>query len=175
MQKIVLLILMAVVVGCTKSNPPAGSSSPHLSQAEKTIFEADLIVPTQFKTNLKRTDLLIWDLKTAEGVTVAAQMMPVPNFPFHLTVQSSQLQKPLAEKAVLLFSARVVSFGDERKPPAKGQLSVLMGSASDAEVVKNPAVDQKRFEKWAKKNRYNEAQLLTVGSKVKAEFAPILW
>jgi hypothetical protein len=172
-----LLALPFFFCACTnsKDHPDSASGSVTAADPAKPVFEVDLSLPAKFKNQVKRTDLLIWDLKSSVGAIVAAQMIPVPKFPFHLTVQTGQLRQPVSHDMVLMFSARVVKFGDERKPPLKGQLNVLVGDAPSKNVVINPAVDKKRFAKWAKQHNFAEAKVLTVGAKAQGEFTPILW
>ena len=175
---VLALALSLSFSACTKSRSPgngANNAGPAMSgDPERVIFEAQIELPKKFAGQVKRTDLLIWDLKTDKGEMVAAHMAPVPNFPFHLKVEARQLIKAVGNDAVLFFSARVVKFGDESKPPQKGQLSALEGMTPPKDVVVNPAVDQKRFDKWAKKNQFNETQVLKVGSKLTTELSPIL-
>lgn len=141
---------------------------------DRMVFETELQLPKQYQGKVKRSDLMIWDLKDQEGNVVAAQIVPVPKFPHKLAITARQLFEPLKETGQLIFTARIVKFGDEGKPPAKGQLQVIVGSGQDAEgaEVNNPAVDQKRLDKWMKKQKITPAQEIILGGKVTAEFAP---
>lgn len=179
MWKILGLSVLLLVAGCTKK--PAGTTisgepliSP-VSDPDRVIFEAMVKLPNEHKEKLKRTDVLIWDLKDGKGDVLASQIIPVPKFPHHLTVQARQLLRATPESTILLFAARVVHFGEERKPPAKGQLNALVGVVPSKDEVQNPNVDQKRFEKWAKKNNVVEEKVLKIGSKVEASLTPSLW
>ncbi|MGE3261833.1 MAG: hypothetical protein AB7K68_08655 [Bacteriovoracia bacterium] len=179
MWKILGLSLLVVFASCTKK--PAGtvvSGEPlvsPVSDPNRIIFDAMVTLPAEHKGKLKRTDVLIWDLKDGKGDVLASQIIPVPSFPHHLTVQARQLQRATPESTTLLFAARVAHFGEERKPPAKGQLNVLVGVVPSKDEVQNPNVDQKRFAKWAKKNNVVEEKVLKIGSKVEASLTPSLW
>ncbi|MGZ3655583.1 MAG: hypothetical protein ACXVB9_19865 [Bdellovibrionota bacterium] len=165
---------------CTKGRevPKSADGKPMLSpQADpnRVIFETDLDVPKEFKSRIKRTDLMIWDIKTNDGDVVTAQIVPVPDFPSHLVITSAQLFQPLPEGAHVMFAARIVKFGDEGKPPMKGQLQVFVGTEPDQhELVVSKSVNQKLLDKFMKKLKIVTAEDITVGAKAKAQFAPAL-
>lgn len=171
---------LATLVACTRE-PEAPTKAPdgtplvsRQAHPDRLVFETELQLPKEYQGKVKRSDLMIWDLKDQEGNVVAAQLIPVPKFPHKLVITGRQLFEPLKETGQLIFTARIVKFGDEGKPPAKGQLQVIVGSGQFAEgaEVKNPAVDQKRLDKWMKKQKITATQEIILGGKATAEFAP---
>jgi hypothetical protein len=173
-----LVFTAALLAGCTKDKevPTSPDGKPMVSRQadpERQVFESELDVPKEFRGKLKKTDLMIWDLKSADGEIVAAQIMPVPPFPTKVAVQARQLFQPIPESERLLFTARIVKFGDEGKPPIKGQLTVMVGmEPDDGKVVENEHVSQKVVDKLLKKHSIGLIEELPVGAKVKAEFRP---
>lgn len=160
-----------------KEEAPKGTDGKPMvtrqANPDRVVFETELNLPADFLSKVKKTDLMIWDLKDQDGQVVAAQLVPVPKFPHKLTITGRQLFEPLQETGNLIFTARIVKFGDEGKPPAKGQLQVIVGMGkAEGDEVKNPAVDQKRLDKWMKKLRIVPAKEITLGSTANAEFAP---
>jgi hypothetical protein len=181
-MKILSLLVLAFLVSlsaCTKGKeePPKGSDGKPMvtrqANPDRVVFETDLVLPKEYQGKVKKTDLMIWDLKDEEGNVVAAQLVPVPKFPHTLTVTGRQLFEPLKETGNLIFTARIVKFGDEGKPPSKGQLQVMVGmGTTEGAEVNNPAVDQKRLDKWMKKQKIVPSEAITLGGKTKAEFTP---
>lgn len=165
---------------CTKEKevPKAPDGKPLVSRQadpDRVVFETELDVPKDLLTKVKKTDLMIWDLKTSAGDVVSGHIAPVPAFPAKLVVTARQLMQPIPEGSGLLFSARIVKFGDEGKPPAKGQLTVMVGMEPDkGDLVQNKAVNQKALDKFLKKQKIAPTEEISVGSKVRAEFAPSL-
>jgi hypothetical protein len=175
----VIAIALTLATSCTreKEAPKSGTDGKPLvtraTNPERVVFETDLDMPKDLQAKVKKTDLMIWDLKDQEGNVVAAQLIPVPTFPHKLTITGRQLFEPLQETGNLIFTARIVKFGDEGKPPSKGQLQVMVGmGTSEGAEVNNPAVDQKRVDKWMKKQKFVPGESISLGGKVKAEFAP---
>ncbi len=183
MKKIFVVAIATLFsfTACTKGDkaaeaPKGHDGKPMVTRAanpERVVFETELDMPKDLKAKVKKTDLMIWDIKDQEGNVVAAQLVPVPSFPHKLQITGRQLFEPLQETGNLIFTARIVKFGDEGKPPAKGQLQVMVGmGTSEGADVTNPAVDQKRLDKWMKKQNFVPGQEVTLGGKVKAEFSP---
>lgn len=180
----VLVALVIGLAGCTKKKaappmidaPPAGTPVVTASQnGDRLILEVELTVPPKYQAKVKRTDLMLWDVKDENGNVLVQQMTPVPKFPTKLSVTANFLRRPVPEKAALLFAARIVKMGEERQPPMKGQLSALAGVAPSSQPIVKPAVDEKKLIAWEKKNDLSEAQVLGIGAKAKVDFAPILW
>jgi|GEM_PF-3705379 len=170
---------LAFLASCTrgKEEPKNGTDGKPLvtraASPDRVVFETELDMPKDLKSKVKKTDLMIWDLKDQEGNVVAAQLVPVPAFPHKLTITGRQLFEPLQETGNVIFTARIVKFGDEGKPPVKGQLQVMVGTGtSEGAEVENPAVDQKRLDKWMKKQKFVPGEAISLGGKVKAEFSP---
>ncbi len=183
MQKFFTFVVTASLVSffsCTKEKAvPKGPDGKLLVSREanpdRVVFESELDVPKDHRSKMKKTDLMIWDLKTADGNVVSVQVVPVPTFPTKLVVTARQLYEPLQEGAHLLFSARIVKFGDESKPPLKGQLQIMIGTGpSEGDVVENKAVDQKLLGKFLKKLKMVADEEVVIGSKMKGEFSPAL-
>lgn len=175
-MRIAGILFSLLLLSCTKQ--PGGNQAQMVTPTanpDRVIFEADLNLPPEHKGKIKRTDLLMWALRDGEGKLLANHVYPVPKFPHHVTIQARQLQVALPENAVILFSARLVHFGDEYKPPAPGELNLNIGSMPSKDAVENPNVNQKQFEKWAKKNNLGDFQVLTIGAKSKGAFAPSIW
>lgn len=171
------LVTLGACTKGTEAPKKAPDGTPLITRQanpDRLVFETELQMPQEHQAKVRRSDLMIWDLKDQEGNVVAAQLVPVPKFPHKLTITGRQLFEPLKETGHLIFTARIVKFGDEGKPPAKGQLQVIVGSGQTAEgaEVNNPAVDQKRLDKWMKKQKITPAQEITLGGKATAEFAP---
>ena len=177
-----LWVFALLAAACTKDRevPKSPDGKPMVSRQanpERVVFETELDVPKDYRSKVKKTDLLIWNLFNESGEVVAAHILPVPIFPTKLVITAKQLFSPVPENAQLLFTARIVKFGDEGKPPQKGQLSVMVGSQPDqSEVVENKAVNQKQLDKFLKKQKISVASpdRLSVGSSIKAEFTPSL-
>ena len=159
-------------------SPKGADGKPLVSRQadpQRVVFEADLDLPKEFFSKVKKTDLMIWDLKTTAGEVVAAQIIPVPSFPHKITISAKQLFQPIPEGARLLFGARIVRLGDEGKPPEKGQLQVLIGANEGASpVVENKAVNAKLLDKFMKKLRITVPEEIRVGGKARAEFSPAI-
>jgi len=175
----ILAIAFTLISACTKRKeeaPKGADGKPMITSSlnpERVVFETDLSMPKEYESKVKKTDLMIWDLKDQEGNVVAAQIVPVPTFPHALVVTGNQLFEPLQETGKLIFTARIVKFGDEGKLPLKGQLQVMVGvGTSEGETVENPAVDQKRIDKWMKKQKFVPGEAISLGGKVKAAFSP---
>jgi hypothetical protein len=177
---IFLVVAALAATSCTKERevPKAPDGKPMVSREadpDRVVFEADLIVPKDYVSKIKKTDLLIWDLKNSKGEVLAATIIPVPAFPATVKVSARQLLQPIPEAEHLLFSARIVKFGDESKPPIVGQLTAMVGMEPDeGKVVENKAVNQKALDKFLKKHEIAPAQELSVGAKAHAEFSPSL-
>lgn len=166
--------------GCTKKKeiPVGADGKPMITpfaEPEKVVVETEVSVPKEMLKTVKRTDLMIWDLRDAEGVLLAGNIQPVPKFPYKISVVAKDLRKEIPQTATLLFNARIVKFGEEHQPPRKGQLVVSVGTAGGGEEVVNPNVDQKRLDAWMKKNHFVPLQQLSIGDKVKADFSPIFF
>lgn len=179
MKILSLFVLAFALVACTKSEPPKGADGKPMvtseSSPDRVVFQTELSVPEAYKSKIKKTDLMIWDLKDQEGNVVAGQIMPVPEFPHTLVVTGRHLFEPLQSTGGVIFTARIVKFGDEGKPPAKGQLQVMVGmgtESTEGPVVENPAVDQKLLDKWMKKQKFVAAEAVSLGGSAKAEFLP---
>ncbi len=165
---------------CTKGkeeSPQGPDGKPMVTREanpDRVVFETELEMPKAFAGKVKKTDVMIWDLKDEEGNVVAAQIVPVPKFPHKLVITGKQLFEPLMETGNLIFTARIVKLGDEGKPPAKGQLQAMVGMGKvEGQEVENPAVDQKRLDKWMKKQNIAPTQEINLGEKAKAEFSPV--
>ncbi|MGZ3693836.1 MAG: hypothetical protein ACXWQO_06520 [Bdellovibrionota bacterium] len=180
MGRVLCLVTCLLFAACTKqsNNPTTESGKPMLNAAQdpqRVILEAKVALPAEFKSKVKPSDVLIWDLKTGTGEMVASELEPLPKFPHTFRIEARQLRQPIPQDSILLFSARVVHFGEEYKPPVKGQLIALVGVVPSKEEVINPNVDKKRFANWAKKNHFAEEKVLNVGSKVDADLTPSVW
>lgn len=179
---VALTLSFAVSLGaCTKkeeTHTPDGKAifSKAAGDPEKLILEAEVDVPKSHKKKVSKKDLLLWIMKDGEGHFLAGGLLPVPPFPHKIVVRAKQLSKPVAENASLILDARIVAFGDEGKPPKKGQLHLLVGSVTPAkdEPVVKPAVDPAVIEKFMKRNPAlaGRARIVSVGEKLKAEFTP---
>jgi len=182
-MKACLALVLGVAVAlsaCTRKRevPKGPDGKPMItaySEPERLVLETEISVPAPMQKNLKRTDLMIWDLRDAEGNLLAGNIQPVPKFPHKISVSGKQLRKEIPQTAPLLFNARIVRFGEEHKPPQKGQLAVTLGGSLGAAEVVNPHVNQKQLDAWMKKNNLTPLQELTVGAKVKAEFGPVVF
>lgn len=179
-MKLVLVFLFLVLVGCTKPNskPPVGPDGKPMISAEagdQLVLSGVIELPAGLVKRVKKSDLLIWDVKDAGGELLAGSIGPVPSFPHELKVAARQLRKPVAQGAPLIFSVRVVKDEDASKPPKKGQLHANVGIGGSEEVVENPNVDPKRLEAWMKKNNIAPPQDLRVGGSARAELRPILF
>lgn len=173
------LCFLLGLTACTSKKAPTGADGKPMVTSDlspdRVVFETELSVPADFRAKVKKTDLMIWDLKDTEGNVVAGQIMPVPEFPFKMSIKGNQLFEPLQETGNLIFTARIVKFGDEGKPPIKGQLQVMVGKGMDSPegpLVENPSVDQKRLDKWMKKQQFVPGETISLGSSIKAEFRP---
>lgn len=175
-----LVVALVVVAGCTKGKeiPKGPDGKPMVSMEanpERVVCDMELALAKEYQGKLKPTDLMIWDLKTQDGEMVAAQIAPVPTFPAKLVIMARDLFQPIPDGAGLLFSARIVKFGDEDKPPMKGQLVALAGvQPDDGKVVENKAVNQANLDKFLKKQKIAPLEQISVGAKVHAEFVPSL-
>lgn len=180
MNRICLLMVGVCLAftACTK-NPPVAlgpDGKPMISAANEeitTVIEAMLEVPKELAPKVKKTDLLIWDVKNSDGEILVNSVTPVPVFPHKVTVVSRQLRRPIARSAPLLFSARVVHAGEESQPPKQAQLQANLGVAGEDKVVENPHVNQKVFEAWMKKNKIELPQEVKFGMSLTAELRPL--
>jgi len=179
---VALSLSFAVSLGaCTKkkeTHTPDGKAlySKSVGDPEKLILEAEVDVPKNLRKQVSKKDLLLWVLKDGEGNFLSGGLIPAPPFPYKIVIRARQLSKAVAENASLILDARIVAFGDEGKPPKKGQLHLLVGSiapAKDEPIVK-PAVDPAVLEKFMKRNPSvaQGARVVSVGEKLKAEFTP---
>jgi hypothetical protein len=173
--KIFILLMSLALTSCTRSEkgpdgkPLVGSSS----DPERLVVEAKLSVPPTHAKKVKRTDLLIWSLRDAQGDLLAGNITAVPTFPHTVKIKAGSIIKPSPESSNLLFTARIVKFGEESLPPKKGELQVSLGAApSDKPEVVNPNVDPKLLEKFMKKMNITPLKSIVVGSKAEAEFGP---
>lgn len=176
------LVIVLALSACTKDKNAAQEGvdgKPLISSAsdpQLVVVETEVDVPKKMRAKIKRTDLLIWDLRDGAGELLAGNILPVPTFPYRVSVTARQLRKGIPADASLIFSARIVKFGEESKPPFKGQLHVSIGHAAEGEAeVVNSHVDEKRLAEWMKKTNFVPLKELFVGSKVKADFGPILF
>jgi hypothetical protein len=172
----VLVIALTAFAACTKEAPKGADGKPVVNSntsPDRVIFETELSMPKEYVGKVKKTDLMIWDLKDQEGNVVAANVIPVPVFPPKMVVTGRQLFDNLLETGRLIFTARIVKFGDESKPPLKGQLQVMVGmGTTEGAVVDNPSVNQGLLDKWMKKQKFMPGQEISLGGKVTAEFVP---
>ncbi len=173
--KFFALFVSVTLVACTKSELPKGPDGRPLvsatSDPERLVVEAKLSLPDTLAKKVKRTDLLIWSLRDTEGDLLAGNITAVPVFPHTVQIKASSIIKPIAENSSLLFNARIVKFGEESKPPQKGELQVALGSTPSAQPeVVNPNVDTKLLEKFMKKMNIVAPKNIVVGSKAEAEF-----
>lgn len=179
MQKILVFLLLAFCISCTKQPEkpatPAQNLVTPVQDPDRLILQIALRLPPEHKAKLKKSDQLLWDLKNDQGETLAAGVIEAPAFPRQLAVKANQLRRAIPDNSVLLFSARLMKEGDERKPPQTGQLVVMAGVVPNEKTIENHNVDQKRLAKWEKKNPIMDDQVLTIGAKVEAAFAPSLW
>lgn len=176
MRKITLLALCVVFTSCHKQ--PEVPSTPMVTQVqdpERVIFKAEVSVPKEHQAKIKKTDILVWNLNDEKGKSIASRIIPVPKFPYQVKVAARDMQRPIPVGSTLLFSVRVVHFGEENEPPVKGQLSALVGTVPPKETVENTHVDQKRYQKWAKKNDIITDESLSIGADVKAALMPSPW
>lgn len=185
------LAVLVLFAACTKKSgdpssssstptPAAGEISAKSGDPERIILETTLDVDAKAKKTLRKTHLLLWDIKDEKGNIIAAEMAPVPDkFPFTLTVKAKQLLKPVAEKSALVFFARVVKSGEEFKLPQKGQLTAVVGlpGGSEGEIVQSAstAVTDKVLKDFEKKGRLQPLVSVSVGDKVKTSLAPQLF
>jgi hypothetical protein len=174
------LCICVLLFACTKQpNTTVVTSNKPLvtpvKDPERLIFEANVVLPKEHRAKVKKTDILLWDLKDSRGDIIASEIQELPKFPFHLKVVAKDMRQAIPEDTVLIFSARLVHFGQEHNPPVSGELNAVAGIVpSKAEVV-NPNVDKKRLEKWEKKTKFDQGEVLSVGAKVTAPLAPSLW
>lgn len=174
------LVFLFLFGACTKkeeTHTPDGKPvfSKTAGDPEKLILEAEVDVPQKHRKKVTKKDLLLWVMKDGSGQFLAGGLMPVPLFPHRIVVRAKQLAQPVAEGASLILDARIVAFGDEGKPPKKGQLHLLVGSVTPAkeEAVVKPAVKPEVLEKFLKRNpSLAGARTVLVGEKLKAEFTP---
>lgn len=179
--KILLMVLALAAAGCTKDKQRTHTEdgkplvSNKVGDPETLILSLEIDVPKQHAAKIKKSDLLLWDLKDDKGNVLAMYWFPVPKFPFQLDVRAKHLNAPIVKDGNLMLSARIVKFGDEIKPPKKGQLQLFVGAPAakpDEKIVK-PAVNPELLEKFYKQNpSFRPAEALAVGSKVKAELSP---
>jgi hypothetical protein len=176
MRKILVLVLCFGVFGCHKK--PSVPSTPMVTPVqnpERLIFRAEISVPREHRAKIKKTDILLCDLNDGMGKNIAHRIIPVPKFPYDFKVTARDMVRAIPESSVLLFSARIVHFGEEHELPKKGQLSAMVGTVPAKETVVNQHVDQRRLQKWAKKNDIVDDAVLSVGANTKAKLIPSPW
>ncbi len=181
--RIFLVSGMIFLAACTKekaepTHTPDGKPliSRKSGDPEALILEAEINVPKKHEGKIKKSDLILWDVKNEQGLVVASYWGPVPKFPHTLVIRAKHLVEPITKDSHLQLSARIVKFGDEMKPPQKGQLQLFVGAmpAAKDEVVVKPAVSQAVLDKFLKKNPgLALGETIAVGSKVKAQFTPL--
>jgi hypothetical protein len=175
----VFLAFACLAFSCTKGKETAlgPDGKPMISpsaEPDAVVMETEITVSKTHLKQIKRTDLLIWDLRDKEGDLLAGGIAPVPSFPHKLTVQAKDLRKSIAQNESMIFNARIVKFGEEHQPPKKGQLHLSVGMGADENpAVENPHVDEKRLERWMKRTSFVPAQKISVGSTIEAELRAI--
>lgn len=180
MRILIALCLVVLLQGCTKTQETTHTpdGKPMLSKTagdpETLILEAEINVPKKHMGKIKKSDLMLWDVKDETGAMIAGGFAPVPKFPYILVVRAKQLDRAINPDTLLTLSARVVKFGDEVKPPQKGQLQLLAGMipTKNQEVVR-PAVSQAVLDRFNKSRGISpQSQTIAVGGKIKADFQP---
>jgi hypothetical protein len=172
------LVILMVLLSCTKSEGPNNSTSaslvtPTSGDPQRTVFEAELSLPKKMEKMVKPTDMLIWTLRDQNSEVLAGVIGPAPSFPHSIKVEARQLLRPVTESESLFFDARIVKSGNEGKPPQKGELQITAGAPAIAQpLVENPDVDQKQLEAFLKKHNLPLPETLKLGGKLKAEFGP---
>lgn len=171
-----LLLIFTTLISCTKSESPKSSLEEvkkAVGDLNQVVFETELVLPSKYKNKVKRTDLIIWDLKDDKGDFIAGGLKPVSIFPMNIKVYGRELKKDVGKNANLIFSARIVAYGDEGKPPKKNQLYSMVGSSSEESektVVAPKGVKTEALEKAMNKISHIQFKKITIGSRVHAEF-----
>ncbi|MCO5142704.1 MAG: hypothetical protein M9962_06410 [Oligoflexia bacterium] len=169
-----LLAVFFCLVSCTKSAEPPKNSLEQVKQAigdlDKVAFEAKLIVPEKYKKKIKKVDSVLWDLKDSSGEYLAGGLMPVKTFPMNIQVLGKHLKKDVDPNAPLIFSARIVAYGEEGQPPNKSQLYSIVGSstATDTDLVEPKGVKSSALAKAVDKISHIQFKKITIGSQTDA-------
>ena len=175
MKLLAFSLCLINLMSCTKQQQSVPTVVKNSFEPEKVILETTLDLPTKYKSKVKASDRLLWDVKNGNGQLIAADMQILPKFPYQIVLKARNVGQPLKPEDKLMFSARIVKVGDEFNPPAKGQLTVLVGvgKTEREEPVVEPKLSKKAIANFTKKNkdiiRYED---LVVGSKITASFEP---